>query len=66
MSDQTDELLQFHAAEMLDAHAHLDKAGIPRHDDDGEPLTISQRTKLLVDFTASLVMASNVLKRMRA
>jgi hypothetical protein len=61
----TDALMQFHAAELLESHAQLDRLGIPREDEDGEKLTISQRVKLAMDFTSSLVQAQTLIQRMR-
>ncbi len=61
-----DELMQFHAAELLEAHSHMDKLGIPSRDEDGEKLSISQRTKLVLLYVQSLVQANAVMQRMRA
>lgn len=58
-------LMQFHAAELLEAHGHMDRAGIPQHDEDGEKLTISQRVKVLCDVAASIAMASRVIAKAR-
>lgn len=59
-------LMQFHAAELLEAHGHMDRAGIPQHDEDGEKLTISQRVKVLCDVAASIAASSRVLSRVMA
>lgn len=59
-------LMQFHAAELLEAHAHMDRAGIPQADEDGEKYTISQRVKVLCQVAASIAESSRVLSRVMA
>lgn len=61
-----DALMQFHAAELLEAHGHMDRAGIPKETDEGEKLTISQRVKLLCQVLASVTETQRLLARMGA
>ena len=60
-----EDLMQFHAAELLDAHAHLDRAGVPRRSPEGELLSISQRAKLAADLVLALVTTRDLIARVR-
>jgi hypothetical protein len=58
-----DDLMQYHAAELLDSHAQLDTIGVPRVSPEGEPLSISQRVSAAVKMYTALVWAGNVMAK---
>lgn len=66
MGDHQPDLMQFHAMELLDAHASLDKAFVPREAPSGEKLSISQRCKLAADMVVTLVQSQELMSRLRA
>lgn len=65
MAPTDSDLMMFHAAELLDAHEHLDRAFVPR-EAGGEKLSISQRCKLAADMVVTLVQSQQLMSRLRA